>query len=66
MRHIDKGFIEYESNLAFERRAQQEEARKSLYYLEQLRDDHVRLNDPVGVQHYEQAIADLAVKGETL
>jgi len=59
MRYIDKGFIEYETTVAFEKQAQQEEARKSLYYLKQLRDDHARLNDPYGVKHYEQAITDL-------
>mgnify|MGYP003649803045 FL=1 len=57
-RHIDKGFIEYETNLAFEKQAQQEETRESLHYLEQLRDDHARLDDPTGVNHYEQAIAE--------
>jgi len=58
MRHIDKGFIEYESNLAAERWAQTEEARESLIYLKQLRDDHARLNDQAGVEHYERSIGD--------
>ena len=62
MRYIDKGFIEYEANVAKERLAQKEEAIEMAYYLTQIRDDPAILGAIDGVRHYNKAIKELERK----
>ena len=56
MRYIDKSFIEYETQVAFDLQRQKAEALESIRYLTEIRDEHERLGDLHGVQHYNVAI----------
>ena len=59
MRYIDKNFIEYETQVAFDLQRQKVEALESLHHLKGFRDEHERQHNIHGVMHYETAIKEI-------